>query len=96
MTVSQQISNINNNYYDIDITVTDVPSKFFIVVTHNQLSSGSSTREINIDIMPAEWAPGGTRFANSGMFTRSSNETSVHVTVKKDGTTMAETTTSYS
>lgn len=95
MTISQQINLINNNDYDNDITVTDVPNKHFLAVTENKLSSGSTTREITVDIMFLEQHPGGTVVSNSGLYTRSSNETSIKVTIKKDGNVLAENTKSY-
>ena len=95
MTVSQQINLINDNNYDVDITVTDVPNKHFLAVTDNQIPSGSATREVTIDIMFLEQSLGGTLVANPGLFTKASSETSIRVKVKKDGNVLAENTTNY-
>lgn len=97
MTVSQQINLVDqsSNLYDIDITVTDVPSGHFTVTTNNQVSSGSSTREITIDILLLPQAPGGTSTISSGIIERVSGETSIKVTVKKDGNVLATNTSNY-
>lgn len=95
MTVSQQINLINESNYDDDITVTDVPSGFFLAVIKNQVTSGSSTREITIELMQLPQADGGTKTVSSGIFVRVSGETSIKVTVKKDGNVLGENTTNY-
>ena len=95
MTASQQINSINDNNYDDDIKITAVPEKHFAAVTGNTLSSGSSIREVTIDIMPLEQHPGGTLAVNTGLFVKGSNETSIKVTVQQDGKVLAENTTSY-
>ncbi len=96
MNVSQQINHINDNSYDDDITVTDVPKGHFLAVTSISLPEGSNTREITVDILPLEQAPGGTRTTNTGLFIRKADETQIKVTVQQDGNTLAENTTSYS
>ena len=96
MTVSQTINLVMDSKYDVDITVTDVPSGHFLAVIENQISSGASTREITVSIMPLEQHPGGTVTTNSGLYEKGSNETSVKVTVKKDGNVLGENTTNYS
>lgn len=97
MTVSQQISLINESNYDNGITVTDVPNKFFLAITaNNPPTAGATTREITIDIMPLEQMPGGTQNVNTGIFVRTPDESSIKVTVKKDGNVLEENTTNYS
>ena len=98
MTVSQHINSINpnENTYDDDITVTDVPKGEFLAVTSNSLPDGSSTREITVELMPLEQAPGGTRTTNTGLFIRQDGETAMKVTVSRNGTTLADNTTNYS
>ena len=97
MTVSQQINTINpnENTYDDDITVTDVPQGYFLAVTSNSIMDGSSTREITVELFPLEQAPGGTRTTNSGLYVRQNGETAIKVTVSRDGSTVAENTTDY-
>lgn len=95
MNVSQQINHINDNSYDDDVTVTDVPQQYFLAVTSINLPEGSTTREVTIDLLPLEQAPGGTRTTNTGLFVRQPNETSIKVTVQQDGKALAENTTNY-
>lgn len=97
MTVSQVLNHINDNNYDDDITVTDVPKGYFLAVTSIKApADGSTTREITIDLLPLEQAPGGTRTTNSGLFVRKPGEDAVKVTVKQDGKDLAENTQAYS
>lgn len=96
MNVSQVINHINDNAYDDDITVTDVPDRHFLAVTANSIAEGSTTREITVELFPLEQAPGGTRTVNSGLFIRKDGETAIKVTVSQDGRTLAENTTDYS
>lgn len=95
MNVSQHLNHVNDNSYDDDITVTDVPRGYFLAVTSISLPEGSTTREITVDIMPLEQAPGGTRTVNSGLFVRKEGETAVKVTVSQDGSELASNTTDY-
>lgn len=97
MTVSQTINSINpdDKTYDDDITVTDVPKGQFLALTSNSLPDGSSTREMTVELMDLEQAPGGTRTLNSGLFVRKDGETAIKVTVSRDGSTLAENTTNY-
>ena len=96
MTVSQRINHINENSYDDDITVTDVPKGYFLAPTGNSIPHGSTTREIRIDIFPLEQAPGGTRTINTGLFVRQQDETEIKVTVYQDGNEQATNTQAYS
>ncbi len=101
MTVSQKLEAAGNgNYMDWfdDITVTDLPKKEFIAVTENYApASGSTTRNITVQCLPAEWAPGGTMKLDSGLFVRQSGETEVCVKVlDAGGTEIATNTTAYS
>ena len=96
MTVSQVLNHVNDNSYDDDITVTDVPKGYFLAVVANTLPEGASTREVTVDIMPLEQAPGGTRTVNTGLFIRREGETAVQVKVTQDGRELAENTQSYS
>ncbi|MFK8009841.1 MAG: hypothetical protein AB8H03_26035 [Saprospiraceae bacterium] len=95
MTVSQVINHINEENYDVDITVTDVPKGYFIAVVSIALPEGSVTREIKVDMLQLEQAPGGTMTTNSGLLTRGPGEDSIHIVVSQDGTQLAENTQSY-
>lgn len=96
MNVSQQINHINENNYDDDITITDVAKGYFLAVTSITLPEGSATREVTVQLLPLEQAPGGTRTTNTGLFIRKAGEDQIKVTVQQDGNTLAENTTSYS
>ncbi len=96
MNASQQLNHINENSYDDDITVTDVPKGQFLAVTANSLPDGSDTREISVELLPLEQAPGGTRIVNTGLYIRKENERSVKVTVMENGKELAANTTNYS
>ncbi|MEL6661015.1 MAG: hypothetical protein AAFP77_03650 [Bacteroidota bacterium] len=97
MTVSQQINSIDpdQNTYDDDITVTDVPKGQFLAVISNSIADGSSTREMTVELMDLEQAPGGTRTVNSGLYVRQDGETAVKVTVQRDGQALEGNTTNY-
>ena len=95
MNVSQVLNHLNENTYDDDITVTDIPKGYFPAAVSNRLPDGSDTREIMVDILPLEQAPGGTMHANPGLYTRQPDETSVKVTVTQDGSVLATNTTGY-
>lgn len=98
MTVSQQLNSIeaSSNSYDDDITITDIPPGYFPGVTDVQApTGGSTTRKITVTLMLLEQAPGGTSVVNSNLYTKTAAETSVKVTVVKDGNTLAENTTNY-
>lgn len=98
MTVSQRINDVDPNQkaYDDEITVTDVPQGQFLAITSNSIADGSSTREMTVEIMDLEQAPGGTSTVVSGMYIRQDGETSIKVTVHRGGTQIAENTTNYS
>lgn len=96
MTVSQQLNNVNENFYDDDITITDIPQGNFPAVIANNLAEGSTTREISVSIMPLEQAPGGTMNCNPGIFSKGDSESAVKVTVKDmNGSELATNTTNY-
>ncbi|WP_020536783.1 hypothetical protein [Lewinella cohaerens] len=95
MNVSQQINHVNENNYDDDITVTDVPKGYFLAVTSITLPEGSATREVTVQLLPLEQAPGGTRTTNTGLFVRKAGEAQIKVTVQQDGNTLAENTSNY-
>lgn len=95
MDVSQKLNHVNDQNYDDDITATDVPKGHFLAVTNITLPEGSDTREITVELLPLEQAPGGTRTVNSGLFVRRDGEKAVKVTVSQDGKELASNTTDY-
>jgi len=98
MTVSQKINAVTpeQNAYDDDITVTDVPpQQFLAVVQNNPPAAGDTTRHMVVELMDLEQAPGGTRTINSGLYIRQDGETAVKVTVQRQGQQLAENTTNY-
>ena len=96
MTVSQKLNHLNENNYDDDITVTDVPKGQFIAVTSVTLPDGSATREITVTLMPMPIADGGTKTTNSGLWVKQDSETAVKVTVvNTDGQEQCTNTTNY-
>ncbi|MEO1261386.1 MAG: hypothetical protein AAFZ15_21455 [Bacteroidota bacterium] len=97
MNVSQKINHLNDNSYDDDITVTDVPQGQFLAITANSIANGATTREISISLMSLEQAPGGTRTTNTNLFVRQGGETAIQVKVYAvDGTELASNTQDYS
>lgn len=96
MNVSQKLDHINESNFDDEITVNDIPKGHFAAVIGNNLSDGSTTRELLVEILPLEQANGGTMIINSGLFVRKSNETAVKVTVSHGGSEKATNTVVYS
>ena len=96
MTVSQVLNHINENNYDDDITVTDIPLHNFIAVTAVSYDEGNSTRDIRVDVLPLEQEDRSTQTTNSGLFVRREGETAVKVTVYQDGKELATNTQNYS
>lgn len=98
MTLSQEIILIDQGTrtYDDAITVTDVPQGEFLAVTASTPpTEGESTRLITVDIFPLEQAPGGTRTIHPSVYVRKEGETSVKVSLMRDGNLLAENTTDY-
>ena len=97
MTVSQQLNSIDPDQktYEDDITVTDVPKGQFLALVANSIADGSSTREMTVELMDLEQAPGGTRTLSSGLYVRQDGETAVKVTVQRSGQALADNTTDY-
>lgn len=95
MNVSQKLNHVDNNYYDDDITTTDIPKGYFPAVTAMTLPEGSDTREITVMLLPLEQSPGGTMPTNTGLYRRRPDENAVKVTVQQDGKDLATNTTNY-
>ncbi len=96
MTVSQQLNHINENNYDDQITIYDIPKGHFPAIVSNTLAQGSATREMTVEIMALEQSAGGTMGTNSGLYIRGADETAVKVVVQENGKQVAEITQSYS
>jgi hypothetical protein len=96
MKISQVLNHINDNNYDDDITVTDIPPHNFIAVTGITYDEGTSTREIRVDILPLEQEDRSTQTINSGLFVRRDGETAVKATVYQDNKELASNTQRYS
>lgn len=95
MTVTQDLNHVNDNTYEDEVTITDIPKGYFPAATGNSLPEGSSTREVRVDILPLEQSPGGTMHTNPGLYVKGADETAVKVTVYEDGKVMAENTQNY-
>ncbi len=96
MTITQTLNHDQENSYDDDIKITDIPASHFPAVTANTIAAGSNTREITVQIMPLEQAPGGTMATNSGLYVRQADETEVKVSVYQDDKLLADNTQAYS
>jgi hypothetical protein len=77
--------------------VTDIPKGYFIAITSNTApADGETTRQMQVTLMPAEWADGGTHSIGSGVYIRKDGETAVCVKVEDtNGAQQAENTTNY-
>lgn len=95
MNVSQSLNNINEQNFDDDVTVTDVPSGHFPAIINVNLPDGSTTREITVEILQLEQSQGGTLTTNSGLYVKSPDETAVKVTVKQNGKEVASNVQNY-
>jgi len=95
MTVSQVLNHINDNSYDDDITVKNIPEHSFIAVTGMRLEEGGSIRDIRVDILPLPQETRPTQTINSGLFVRLETETAVKVTVYQDNKAVAENKKDY-
>ena len=96
MQVSQHLENINEQNYEDEITITDIPRGFFPAVTAMSSPDGGTTRDISVTIMALEMSEGGTMNVNSGLFVKNPDETAVKVTVFDfSGKELADNTISY-
>ena len=96
MNVSQVLHHINENNYDDDITVTDVPDNNFLAVTANDYDPGTTIRILRVEILPLEGSHGGTQTVNSGLFVRQEDESAVTAQVFQDGKELSQNTQNYS
>ena len=95
MNVSQMLNHINENNYDDDITVTNIPPNNFIAVTGMSYDENNQTRDIRVDILPLDQENRSTQTTNSGLFVRKDDEDAVKVTVYRDGKELASNTQKY-
>lgn len=94
--LSQQLNHINDNNYDDDISAV-VKKGQFIAVTSNVLNAEGTQREMTVQIMDLEQAPGGDVHTNSGLYVRRENEASVKATLlDTSGKQVDENVTKYS
>jgi len=96
ISVSQQLNHINENNYDDDITINDIPKGHFAAVVGISISPGETTRSVTVDLLPLEQSDGGTQTVNTGLYVRQPDENAVRVTVKDNLKEVAENMTSYS
>jgi len=96
MNVSQVLNHINEQNYDDDITVTDIPSGNFIAVTGSTYDPDTQTRDIRVEVLPLEQEKRPTQTVNSGLFVRQDGENAVKTTVYQDGRELASNTQNYS
>lgn len=85
MIISQTINHINNNNYDVDIRVTDIPEGSFLSLGDTSFSNDDFMREIKVEIVRLDNASGGIKNINSGVFSRRENESVIKVTVYQNG-----------
>lgn len=98
MTCSQQITLVSkdDHTYNNDITVTDIPKGYFITLTSNDPPEvGATIRTMQVSLMPAAWAEGGTNTVNSDLYVRQDGEVEVKAIVIQEGSTKCENTTTY-
>lgn len=85
MIVSQTINHINENNYDVDIRVTDIPEGSFLSFGDTSFLDDDFMREIIVELLPLDDAIGGTKNINSGVFSRRENESVIKVIVFQNG-----------
>lgn len=85
MIVSQTITHINENNYDVDIRITDIPEGSFLSLGDTSFSDDEFMREILVEMLPLDDASGGTKNINSGVFSRRENESVIKVIVFHNG-----------
>ena len=85
MIISQKINHISGENYDVDISVTEIPTGHFISIGRITFSDDDFMREIEVEILPLEDASGGDKSINTGVFSRREEEGVIRVSVTKDG-----------
>lgn len=82
--LAQQLNHVNENTYDDDITA-DLAEGQFIAVTGMTLPEEGTQREVTVQIMELEQAPGGKSQTNTGLYVKGDKETSVKATLLDTG-----------
>ena len=99
MTIHQAfLRRSTNNKYDDDITITAIPKGYFPAMTSSRApaeDSGSTTRQVRIELFPLEQSPGGTMVVGTGLYLRRAWEHEVQVTVFQEDRELVTQTQSY-
>ncbi|MDA8972402.1 MAG: hypothetical protein P8M17_08705 [Saprospiraceae bacterium] len=85
MIISQTITKLNEEDFEVDITVTDIPEGYFISIGDTTFSDDGFMRIMMIEMLQLSDSTGGTRTINSGVFTRQEEEDVIKVLVVLDG-----------
>lgn len=85
MIISQTITALSDNDYEVDITVSDIPEGYFISVGETSFSEDGFMRTMIIEMLPLSDSSGGTRTINSGVFSKKEEEEVIKVIVMLDG-----------
>ncbi len=85
MIISQTITQLNKEDFEVDITVTDIPEGYFISVGETTFSEDGFMRIMIIEMLPLSDSTGGTRTINSGVFSKKEEEEVIKVLVLLDG-----------
>ena len=85
MVISQTINHINQNDYDVDVRITDIPEGFFLSIGETTFTDDDFMREIEVELLPLDDATGGTKNINTGVFSRKENESVIKVTITQNG-----------
>ena len=88
MIISQTINHINEDNYDVDISVTDIPKGHFISIGRTTFSDDEFMREIEVEILPLKEADGGNKNINTGVFSRREEEGVIKISVTQNGKTL--------
>lgn len=85
MIISQTINHISGDDFDVDISITEIPTGHFISVGRVTFSDDDFMREIEVEILPLEDASGGDKSINTGVFSRREAEGVIKVSVTQNG-----------
>ena len=85
MIISQTITQLNQNDYEVDITVSDIPEGYFISIGETTFSEDGFMRIMEVEMIALSDSTGGTRTINSGVFSKKEEEEVIKVIVLLDG-----------
>lgn len=85
MIISQTITQLNQEDYEVDITVSDIPEGYFISVGETTFSEDGFMRIMTVELIQLNESTGGTRTINSGVFSKKEEEEVIKVIVLLDG-----------